>query len=80
MKNMLLMFVRAYQLFLSPFLGTHCRFEPSCSCYAREALTAHGAIHGTILTLGRLLRCHPFTSAGYDPVPPTAHCQPPTAN
>ncbi len=69
MKWILLFFVRFYQLALSPFLGTHCRFEPSCSCYAKEALVSHGALKGGWLTLRRLLRCHPFSNAGYDPVP-----------
>ncbi len=62
-------FVRAYQLCLSPLLGTHCRFVPSCSCYAHQALEKHGAIRGSVLTAKRLLRCHPFATSGYDPVP-----------
>lgn len=61
--------VRAYQLTLSPILGGSCRFEPSCSHYALEAIDRHGAWKGARLTAARLLRCHPFGSAGYDPVP-----------
>lgn len=63
--------IRGYQLTLSPFIGGHCRFEPTCSCYAREAITVHGAARGSLLTVWRLLRCQPFARAGYDPVPRT---------
>ncbi len=62
--------VRAYQLTLRPVIGAHCRHEPSCSHYAIEALTTHGALRGTVLTGRRLLRCHPWHPGGYDPVPP----------
>ena len=62
--------VRAYQLTLSPLLPAACRFEPSCSRYAIEALTRHGALRGSALTLKRLARCHPWGGMGYDPVPP----------
>ena len=62
--------VRGYQLLLSPLLPPACRFEPSCSRYALEALTVHGALRGGWLTLRRLLRCHPWGGMGYDPVPP----------
>lgn len=61
--------IRAYQLTISPLLGPACRFEPSCSEYAREALQRHGAGHGSMLAIRRLLRCHPFGSSGFDPVP-----------
>ena len=61
--------VRLYQLTLSPIVGGACRFDPSCSAYALEALDRHGAWKGSRLTLARLLRCHPLGSAGYDPVP-----------
>lgn len=61
--------VRAYQLVLSPRLASSCRFEPSCSTYAHEALLIHGAGRGGWLAIRRLLRCHPFSAAGYDPVP-----------
>lgn len=62
-------FVRVYQWTLSPFIGQQCRFEPTCSNYALEALSKHGAIRGGWLTLRRLLRCHPWGGWGYDPVP-----------
>jgi putative membrane protein insertion efficiency factor len=61
--------VRAYQVTLSPIFGGSCRFDPSCSHYAIEAIDRHGAWRGTRLAGARLLRCHPFGSAGYDPVP-----------
>ena len=67
--------IRAYQLLISPFLPPSCRYEPSCSHYAEEAIVAHGALRGTILAGKRILRCHPWGSSGYDPVPPVAgHC------
>jgi putative membrane protein insertion efficiency factor len=61
--------IRAYQLALSPLLGPRCRFYPSCSQYALEAVRAHGSLHGSWLALRRLLRCHPWHAGGYDPVP-----------
>jgi len=61
--------VRFYQVALSPWLGWHCRFQPTCSEYAREALERHGAFRGGWLTLRRLARCHPWGGSGYDPVP-----------
>ena len=61
--------VRGYQLVLSPFAGGACRFNPSCSDYAIEALTEHGLLRGTALALKRVARCHPFGQAGFDPVP-----------
>jgi putative membrane protein insertion efficiency factor len=64
-------FVRAYQLALSPLLGRQCRFLPTCSHYAMEALEHHGALKGGWLAFRRILRCHPFAAAGYDPVPGT---------
>src|SRR5690606_31126360 len=63
--------VHGYQLLLSPFVGGACRFEPSCSRYATEAITTHGAVTGLVLAVRRLARCHPFATPGYDPVPPT---------
>lgn len=65
----LLLLVRTYVIFLSPFLGGACKFYPSCSNYAREAIERHGARRGTVLALKRLLRCHPFTPGGVDLVP-----------
>ena len=61
--------LRAYQLMLSPLIGPACRFAPSCSEYAREALSVHGAGRGTWLALRRLSRCHPLGGSGLDPVP-----------
>lgn len=65
----LLLLVRVYVAFLSPFLGGACKFYPSCSNYAREAIERHGARRGSVLALKRLLRCHPFTRGGFDFVP-----------
>jgi hypothetical protein len=61
--------VRAYQVVLSPFAGGACRFEPSCSAYAIEAIATHGLLRGGWLSLRRLARCHPLARAGFDPVP-----------
>lgn len=61
--------VRAYRLFGSPWLGRSCRYQPTCSAYAMDALEKHGAIKGTILAAKRVGRCHPFGGDGYDPVP-----------
>jgi uncharacterized protein len=66
---LLLLFVRFYQIFFSPFLGGACKFYPSCSRYAQEAIATHGARRGAWLALKRLLRCRPFTKGGFDPVP-----------
>lgn len=68
-RNFLILMVRGYQVVLSPMLGGACRFEPSCSNYMIEALKVHGSVKGTILGLWRILRCHPFGTHGYDPVP-----------
>jgi len=68
--RVLLALVGLYRRWVSPLLGPHCRFAPSCSAYAVEALTAHGAVRGSWLTLRRLVRCHPFHPGGHDPVPP----------
>ncbi len=65
----LIFIVRAYRLLLKPWLGNACRFEPTCSAYALEALKAHGAVRGGALTGARLLRCHPWCEGGLDPVP-----------
>jgi putative membrane protein insertion efficiency factor len=61
--------VKGYRLLLSPWLGSACRFEPSCSVYAIGALERHGALGGSYLTLGRLVRCQPWCEGGHDPVP-----------
>jgi putative membrane protein insertion efficiency factor len=62
--------VRLYQYVLRPILGPNCRFSPSCSDYALEALRVHGAVRGTGLAARRVLRCNPWCACGYDPVPP----------
>lgn len=62
--------VRVYQWTLRPVIGANCRFEPSCSHYAVEALRRHGASRGAALSAWRVLRCNPWTAGGYDPVPP----------
>lgn len=67
--RILVALVHAYQLLLGPILGGSCRFAPSCSSYAIEALERHGVARGTWLSLRRVLRCHPLSRAGYDPVP-----------
>jgi len=61
--------VKLYRLFFKAWLGSACRFEPSCSAYALQALGQHGAARGAWLTAGRLLRCHPYCAGGCDPVP-----------
>lgn len=62
--------VKAYRLLFSPWVGHNCRYQPTCSCYALEALEQHGAVRGGYLAVRRLARCHPFGGSGYDPVPP----------
>jgi len=69
MKTMCLVLLRAYQALLGPFLGGNCRFYPSCSHYAYEAIERFGARRGSWLAVRRLLRCHPFSAGGVDPVP-----------
>lgn len=69
MKFFLLLFIRFYKLVISPLLGNACRFEPSCSRYAEESLKRHSAARGLMLAVARLLRCHPFSEGGFDPVP-----------
>lgn len=68
-RRVLVLLVRAYRLLLSPWLGNSCRFEPTCSAYAIEALERHGAVVGSGLTTWRLMRCHPWCTPGADPVP-----------
>jgi len=65
--------VHGYRYFISPLLGPRCRFHPTCSEYALEALERHGVLRGGWLSLRRLLRCHPWHSGGYDPVPGCRH-------
>ena len=67
---LLIALIRLYQITLAPWLGGQCRYDPTCSAYAVEAIRTHGTTRGLWLTVKRLLRCHPFASGGYDPVPP----------
>ena len=68
-KAILIGLVKAYRLLLSPWLGSSCRFEPTCSFYSLQALQSHGAAAGSYLTVARLVRCHPWCAGGADPVP-----------
>ncbi len=65
----LLILIRAYQLIISPLLGSNCRFMPTCSEYAMESLRSHGLIRGCYLTIKRVGKCHPWGGHGYDPIP-----------
>lgn len=73
MKTLLQALVRCYRWFVSPLLGSNCRYHPSCSAYALEALETHGALRGSWLALRRIGRCHPWGGAGHDPVPGIRH-------
>jgi putative membrane protein insertion efficiency factor len=72
-QTLLILFVRLYQLIISPLLGPRCRFYPSCSDYAIEAIQYYGLFLGAWLALKRLIRCQPFCQGGYDPLPKTHH-------
>jgi putative membrane protein insertion efficiency factor len=69
MRKALILVIRGYQLWISPLLPSACRYYPTCSAYAVEAIEKHGAVSGSWLALRRITRCHPFRSGGYDPVP-----------
>ena len=69
MRALLMSLVRGYRLLLSPWIGSACRFEPTCSVYSLQALEQHGAAAGSYLTVRRLARCHPWCEGGLDPVP-----------
>ena len=71
-KHLLMGIVRGYRLVLSPWLGSACRFEPTCSAYALQALDRHGAAAGSYLTVHRLMRCHPWCAGGSDHIPAQA--------
>ncbi len=72
MRAVFIALIKGYRLLLSPSLGTACRFEPTCSLYALQALEQHGAARGAVFTLARVARCHPFCAGGHDPVPAQA--------
>ncbi len=74
MKRILLTALAAYKRYLSPQLPAACRYTPTCSEYAAEAITRHGALSGSLLTLWRLMRCHPLGGRGLDPVPEHFGC------
>jgi uncharacterized protein len=71
--RVLMTVITGYRRFISPLLGARCRFAPSCSAYALEAVHEHGALRGTWLAVRRIGRCHPFNPGGFDPVPPALH-------
>lgn len=68
MRHMCLWLIQGYRMVISPFLGRNCRFDPSCSQYASEAIAKYGALHGIGLAFFRLMKCHPFHPGGEDPV------------
>lgn len=69
MQKLLILLIGAYRYGISPFLGSNCRYHPTCSCYAQEAIASHGALRGMWLTIRRVSRCHPWHEGGWDPVP-----------
>lgn len=69
-RTLVIGLIRLYQICLSPWLGMHCRYVPTCSAYAIEAMRVHGVLRGGWLAAARIGRCHPFHAGGYDPVPP----------
>jgi len=69
MKYILLGLIKFYKYAISPYLPSSCRYNPTCSTYAYEAVKKHGALRGSIMAVKRILRCHPFHAGGYDPVP-----------
>ncbi len=69
MKTLLLIIIKFYQYVISPLTGPNCRFYPTCSNYAVEAIEKYGCLKGSILSAKRILRCHPFHAGGFDPVP-----------
>lgn len=71
MQKILILFIGAYRYLISPFLGNNCRFHPSCSCYAQEAIERFGVWRGGWMAVRRLGRCHPWHEGGFDPVPDT---------
>ena len=75
-RRLMVLCIRGYQKFISPYLGDNCRFYPTCSQYAIEALEVHGVIKGSILAAWRILRCNPLGKPGFDPVPPKGKWKP----
>jgi uncharacterized protein len=73
MRRFFIFLISCYKVLLSPFLGNNCRFYPSCSSYAQEAIAEHGVIKGSYLAARRLSKCHPWHEGGVDPVPPCHH-------
>ncbi|MBE1300811.1 MAG: membrane protein insertion efficiency factor YidD [Alteromonadaceae bacterium] len=69
MQKLVIYFIRGYQKFISPLLGNNCRFHPTCSNYAIEAIKCHGVIKGSWLSAQRILKCHPLNEGGFDPIP-----------
>lgn len=80
MRWILIHLLKAYRFAISPIYGQVCRYHPSCSAYALEAVTVHGSLRGSWLALRRLFRCHPWAAGGYDPVPPRAGVSGTTTN
>ena len=68
LKKIALFFIWLYQKAISPYLGQNCRYFPTCSCYAKEAIQKYGVYKGSLIALKRILRCHPFHEGGFDPV------------
>lgn len=73
MRRLFIFLISCYKMLLSPFLGDNCRFYPSCSSYAQQAIAEHGVIKGSYLAACRLSKCHPWHEGGVDPVPPCRH-------
>ncbi len=76
MASLLRWFIRFYQIAISPLLGPRCRYIPTCSQYALEAIQLHGAVRGSLLSFQRVCRCHPWGGSGYDPVPVLGNVSP----
>lgn len=76
MKQLLILLLRGYRFAISPLYGQVCRYHPTCSAYALEAVTLHGSVRGSWLAVRRVARCHPWAAGGYDPVPPRSSAAP----